>query len=197
MWLEFDTASASSEADLEHVFQHPCIFFGPQPGLSAPKPRDLIWEALQTLETSEAGTRHLQPLLDVLPEPAQIFQVGLMLSRANGGLRICVEQLAPAKMPEWLASTRWEGDTHWLGELLGYLETLVKHLLIDVTLTGNGIAERIGIECYMDWFQDNPGQWLPALDFLKAQNLCPRHSRSGCDAAARLPLGHCHHDHAA
>lgn len=173
VWLEFDTASASSEADLEHVFQHPCIFFGPQPGLSAPKDRhDLIWETLQTLEADEAGVRHLQGLFDALPESAQVFQVGLMLSRPNGGLRICVEQLAPAKMPAWLAAIGWEGDTRWLGALLEYLETLVKHLLIDVTLTGNGIAERIGIECYMDWSQENSEQWLPSLDFFKTRNLC-------------------------
>jgi hypothetical protein len=174
IWLEFDTASAGGLREAAHILQQPCIFLGPDTvSLQKSRAAEVIGEALEVLQQQGSQRWDIKRFIYHMPEEAQVFQVGLMLSRANTGLRICVFRLKNEDVIPWLAEMGWPGDTAALSELLQRLPEGLDAFAVDVNLLPDGrLAEKIGIECYMDWLVDDPRQWEPMIRLMEKENLC-------------------------
>lgn len=180
IWLEFDTASVLDHSQMNEVLRQPCIFFGPDAEtLEKRQTSRLICDALAALDAPDSGRCGLEEFIKSLPENARIFQVGLMLARPNPGLRICVYRLTAEDVPVWLTGLNWPGDTVMIGNLLKKLPPGLDAFAVDLNLMTDGPGEKIGIECYMDWLEDDPEQWLPMLDLIEEGNLCLPVKRQG------------------
>ncbi len=180
IWLEFDTASVSDVSRMDDVLGRPCIFFGPDAKtLENSQTAGLIRDALDVLGAADLGKCGLENFMESLPSDARIFQVGLMLARRNPGLRICVYRLKAQDVPEWLTDLNWKGDAVMIAGLLQKLPRNLDAFAVDLNLMTGGPAEKIGIECYMDWLNDDPEQWLPVLDAFPEEALCLPEKRRG------------------
>ncbi len=196
IWMEFDTAAALCSEHFDDVVRRPCLFFGPEV-----KSRDTevllnlipdMGAAMGRIVLERGG---LKRFITGLPHGARVFQVGLMLARPTCALRLCVDQLPPRDIPAWLRRLSWKGDSDALGELLREIAPIVGSVAVDLDVTEDGAAEKLGLECYMEWQVDDPGQWGPLLDFLGERGLClPRKRQalaafpgiSRCDSSRRL-----------
>jgi len=173
IWLEFDTAAIEHPSQADEVLSRPCIFFGPNAKtLKKEEDARLICEALSALENPIVHEKALDALITELPGEARIFQVGIMISRPNPGLRVCVYPLTAQEIPVWLHAVGWQGDTEAIAEILQQLPQGLESFAVDVNWMPDGPAEKIGVECYMNWLEDDPKQWIPFLDMLAAKNLC-------------------------
>ncbi|MBD3308579.1 hypothetical protein GF339_19335 [candidate division KSB3 bacterium] len=180
IWLEFDAASVGNHAQLSDVLRQPCIFFGPDARtLEKPQASRLINEALAALDMPDAGGCDLDTFSAKLPQEARIFQVGLMLGRPNPGLRICVYRLTLEDVPGWLTDLNWPGDTAMLAQFLQKLPPDLDTFAVDLNLMKDGPAQKIGLECYMDWLENDPKQWEPLLRLLDERDLCLPAKREG------------------
>lgn len=180
IWLEFDTAALSSHANSDDAFQQPCIFLGPEAiPLEKDQFSDIILDALSILGESNGKSETLHSFVAMLPAGAHVFQVGLMLARINPGLRVCVNKLAPEEIPDWLSQLKWKGDVKALEALMKTITPIVPIIAVDLNLLADGPAEKIGLECYMDWVDDDPHQWVPLLNFIEEHNLCLPQKRQG------------------
>lgn len=45
-------------------------------------------------------------------------------------------------------------------------------MAINLNLTAAGFDEKMGLECYQNWFIDEPEQWVPLLSWMHKQGLC-------------------------
>lgn len=173
IWLEFDTAAIELPSQAADILSRPCIFFGPNSkALKKEQDARLICDALSALDNPIFDEAPLNDLIARLPGESRVFQVGIMLSRPNPGLRVCVYPLTAEDIPVWLDATGWPGDSESVAALLRQLPPGLESFAVDVNLTPGGPAEKIGLECYMNWLEDDPGQWIPFLDMLAAMRLC-------------------------
>ncbi len=173
IWLEFDTGAASSAAEAADLFRQPNVFFG----LNA-KPDDhdallrVVPNALDVLSGGKADTCGLAPLIESLPAGGRLFQIGLMLARSGRGLRACVDQLGIELVPEWLTGLKWQGDVEALSDFLRRLAPLQHSMAVDLDVTHEGVAEKVGLECYVNRRADDPSQWPRLLGFVEDIGLC-------------------------
>jgi len=180
MWLEFDMAAVSPHPQVADVLGNPCLFWGPtlETPLSAPV-LQLLLEAMSSLHQADVDDHLLRSLVASLPDQARLFQVGMMVSRDHPVVRGCVNRLASRDIAAWLAALHWPGDTAALTALLHTLSTMLRSVAVDLDFTTAGLAEKIGLECYMDWAIQEPQQWLPLLDYLTGVHLCVPSKQSG------------------
>jgi len=192
VWLEFDTSSMSSSNGVKDVIEHPSIFFGPAINSYNTQLFSLLMDVLGALGEKEPKfDKSLKSFIALLPNGSQLFQTGLMLSRSNEGLRVCVKQISSECIPDWLSEIAWDGDTHAMARFLSKIAPLVQTIAVDVDLTEKGIGGKIGLECYMDWLKDDTAQWQPLLDFIEKKGLCLPLKREGLLAfpgISRSPL---------
>lgn len=173
IWLEFDTAAIELPSQAADILSRPCIFFGPN-SKSLKKEQDarLICDALRALDNPLCDEDALNVLIAGLPGESRVFQVGIMLSRPNPGLRVCVYPLTAEEIPVWLGAIGWQGDSEMVAALLRQLPPGLESFAVDVNLMPDGPSEKIGLECYMNWLEDDPKQWDPFLDVITAMRLC-------------------------
>lgn len=173
IWLEFDTASAGQSLEMTDILSHPCIFFGPD-SKTLKKEQDarLICDALRAIDNPAFDQDALDALIARLPEESRVFQVGIMLSRPNPGLRVCVGSLAAEEIPVWLHAVGWQGQMDMVANLLRQFPAGLEPFALNVNLMPDGPAEKIGLECYMNWLENDPKQWDPFLNMITAMRLC-------------------------
>jgi hypothetical protein len=125
-----------------------------------------------------AAVRHevactLFDCLGALPSPAQFYQVGVMLARATRAVRLCLWDLPPGLLPDFLRRIGWSGDYScllYLTSNLGEYSDL-KIIHIDVA---ESVGSKIGLECSVRWLTatgSNP-RLKPFLNRLVAMSLC-------------------------
>ena len=190
IWLEFDTATIKHSSQATEILSRPSIFFGPN-SKTLQKEQDvhLICDALHALGNTMFDEGSLRSLMTKLPDKSRIFQVGLMLSRLNPGLRICIYPLTAEEIPALLQAAGWQGDLEMVSEILRQLPLELESFAVDVDLMTDGLADKIGIECYMDWFENDPQQWAPFLDRLVEMGLClPSKYRGILDFQGMMPF---------
>jgi hypothetical protein len=149
------------------------MFWGPDPDMPLSAPfLQLLLAAMSSFQQADVDGQLLQSLVASLPNEAQLFQVGMMASRSQPVVRGCVNRIAAQDVASWLADLNWPGDTAVLTELLHTLAPRLQSLAVDVDFTAAGVAAKVGLECYMDWANADPNQWLPLLDYLAGLQLC-------------------------
>jgi hypothetical protein len=183
LWLEMDLAGA----DAEGVLRRPNIFFGPYDKTPKERVLSLIEELMLMFERPACSLREF---FDCLPEESKIFQIGFMLSRADdAGLRLCVDktELEPEKIPAWLARLRpamSAAEAESLKEVFEAVVPLCRSVNFGFDMTEEGVGGDFGMECYEDWFEEDPAQWRPLLDKLIRDGLClPKKARGAADYA--------------
>ncbi len=179
VWLEFDTAASFSNESGELVYR-PCVFLGPDTKYyDSDQLPDHLVAALAVFGTEARSSRLLPSFMSSIPDGAALFQVGLMLSRVSSGLRVCVKGLSADTIFPWLDELEWSGDREALAELLKSITPLLRTMALNLNLTEGGPAEKIGLECYMDWLEGNSEQWQPLLDYIEERDLCLPLKREG------------------
>ncbi|KJS16128.1 MAG: hypothetical protein VR69_10530 [Peptococcaceae bacterium BRH_c4b] len=180
LWLEFDTEQLASHQFAAHLTGNPSVFLGLRSKeLSRPERAELLHHASDLLQIPGFLLADLQSFMDNIPPAGQLFQLGSMLGRPSKDIRVCVNQLHPEAIPGWLSEIGWKGDKLALSEFLHRLTPLLRATAIDLNLTGDGPASKIGIECYMDRDNENPQQWTVLLDFIQEFVHCYPGKRKG------------------
>lgn len=180
IWLEFDLAAVSSSLQVSDTIGNPCIFWGPTHNTPLNERfLRLLLEEMCAFQPADVSDQSLQSFVASLPDQAQLFQLGMMVSRQQPLVRVCVNQIASRDMADWLEGLHWPGDPAALADILTTLDPLLGSVAIDLDLTASRPAEKIGIECYMDWSNEQSDQWLPLLDYIEPLTLCIPSKRNG------------------
>ncbi len=173
LWLEFDIDPASTNIPI------PCVFIHTIPMKAAKHDSDYDWLLSSTLPvllghplSSTVRSRLIQAF-NKLPDTASIMDVGVMLSRASSGVRLVYRHLQPKEMIPYLQSLGWT-DTD--GELASLIEELTVHasrLVLHITITDQGVAPKIGLECSFapDRYQLET-RWTDLFGYLESKHIC-------------------------
>jgi hypothetical protein len=191
LWLEMDLAEAlkieaPDAGAIDKALHQPNLFFGPEQGTPRGELDNLIQEIMLLFERPPVQARKLREFLDGLPDGAEIFQVGFMLTREDDvGIRLCVDQVEEPALLPWLTRLLPDGECG-LQSALDVIIPLCRHRTFGFNLTEDGIGTAIGVECYQDWLEENPAQWRPLLDELERRGLClPEKARGVRDYAGK------------
>ncbi len=179
VWLEFDVDGPAPDVPV------PSIFFGPQSNdqiddievAGEPNAEGRLATVERTIRLLAGGEppplRMLEGCFRALWSDEQVFQVGLMLSRGEDAVRLCIRMRSVERIMEYLTVVGWPGDE---ADLRGVLEPLARSvdrvvLAIDV---GDAVGAKIGLECY---FYENrqprrEPRWGAFLNSLVLQGLC-------------------------
>jgi hypothetical protein len=174
LWLEFDLVAA--RAAHSNALETPCVFWGPSD--EAARDHGGLLRVLDTIAPAfspfpAAWPRaHVERALTRLPAGARVFQIGSMHARGDVVLRMCVNDITPEQVPEWLSDSGWQGDALALTDALQDVSTRSRVLAVDVDFTASGAGPKLGIECYQDWRETAMTQWQPLLEFAAALGLC-------------------------
>ena len=191
IWLEFDVTR-----DTQAVTR-PSLFFGthvPAPDAPVSTQGALLEAALRLLDPAAVeGARGLalQRCLAALPLGSHIFQIGVMWSRASAATRLCVRGINAAQLGATLAALAWPGPRAPLEALLAQLAALTVRLDIDIDVGADGVADKLGIECYFGTDLDTSERLRRMNDYLLDAGLC-----TAPKAAALLRYGGLSHQDA-
>jgi hypothetical protein len=179
VWLEFDINGSVPDVPI------PSVFFGLVTNVRAYASAE---SAIQLLSEDETPPRMLEMLSScfrALSPEEQVFQVGLMLSRGAGAVRLCIRLRSVERIVEYLAGVGWPGDETGLRGILDPLSRSVDRVLLDIDV-GESVGAKIGLECYFDGNRQ-PGReprWGAFLDSLVRQGLCTADKREALLAYA-------------
>jgi hypothetical protein len=189
VWLEFDVPAVHSGLSV------PSFFFAPRTPRST-EPDLLVAaagiELLRAERTSGPLSTRLTACFEALPPDAFVFQVGIMLSRPPGAVRLCIYGLGPAEMVEYLGRLDWGGPGEELKRTLETLSALTSFVCLDLDVDSRGVRKRLGLECYC-FAPDQPLRevdWSPFLDHLVSSRVCSPEERAalgGLTESVRSP----------
>lgn len=184
VWLEFDINGQTAARSI------PSCFFGPEPIYSAKSiysassddlyPYQWVTQtALKLLldKTLPSQVEHqLFNCFDLLPTGAHVFQIGLMLARKSELVRICIRDISPAQILEYLTQINWSGSVSELKVILTKLSSLVERIDLDIDV-GEVISPKIGLECYLTKQPKFEPRWQLFLSYLVETGLCTPEKR--------------------
>jgi hypothetical protein len=187
LWLEYDFAIPANRASV------PSVFLGPD-GLTSGAPAEDAANAIGTLRGSPlplALRRTLQNVVDALPEKGKLFQAGVMCSRPDSPLRICV--IGPEFVPgfaaernqtgaicEFLAAAHWPTESAFVTDLLQTFASLIDHVALDLDIREDGsLAPRLGLELYQNPGNTPAHRMVEFVNRLTHSGLCKPEKASG------------------
>jgi hypothetical protein len=154
LWLEYDFAGPGN-ASL------PSVFFGLDTLTSG---ADIEGVAqgngiLRGRPLPPQAKRTLQAVVTALPKKAKLFQAGVMCSRAESPLRVCL--LGPEFIPnsasendslrDFLGVIHWPADPSLVTELLRAFAPLLDHVALDLDIRDDGfLIPKLGLEIYQN-----------------------------------------------
>ena len=110
-------------------------------------------------------------VFDLLPSHAYVFQIGAMLARNTETIRVCIKNISPEQILEYLVRIGWSGSISELEEVLTNLSTFVDAIALNIDVD-EVIGPKIGLEC--SWFKQP--QFEPRyqlfFDYLVETGLC-------------------------
>ena len=195
IWFEFDVDGEPPEIPI------PSLFFGVKKLQPLHTKNQLQYE--DSAHIYQWGTNTALKLLDIkislelqrklfdcfslLPPGAEVFHIGVMLSRESEALRLCVRGIPPEKIVDYLSIIGWTGSVQELNSLVYDLSKFAEdiHIAFDV---GNIVFPKIGFECCFGTQNPNDSQLRAFLDYLVASGMCLPVKR---DAILNYP-GYCH-----
>ena len=189
VWLELDLR------ERPEGLPAPSLFFDPQRdarGQGAGLPADVLAARLAAAHRAAAG-RPLAPavaacldrVLAVAPLRRHLFQVGFMLAREAGGVRLVATVPSAEDLLETLSACGWPGDAAAARDLaqtaFAVADTVALHL--DV---GAAVAPVLGLEIVFQARREprREPRWAVLLDGLVADGLCTPGKRAGMLAYA-------------
>lgn len=173
IWLEADSAAASSESRLDACLDRPSLFWGPNSSVDG-SDRKLLGQ-VATLGHRFYGLALDQARIDAVANtiPAQgwAFQVGVMGARANPAVRLCVKGLDADTMERWLAVIGWPGDRAYLRGILVRMKALCGQIALNVDILPSRLGPKLGLELYVARRTLCMDIWQPLCDELAARGL--------------------------
>jgi hypothetical protein len=106
-----------------------------------------------------------------LPAEAYVFQMGAMLSRHTAGVRLCIRNMSPPHLVNYLTGLGWSGQPQALCRTLNALATLVDRIDLDVDIDQT-VSPKIGLECYIQPHPQDRLRWQSLLAYLHEVGLC-------------------------
>ncbi len=184
IWLEFDI-------DRTSTIPIPSCFFGPNPIFSKQSidsdnsdglhpDRWISQSALKLLLARNLPTKiedKLFQCFDLLPEGAYVFQIGVMLARQSDLVRICIRDISPTQIVDYLTQINWQGSIVELKNVLDRLSNFVDRIDLDIDV-GEVVFPKIGLECYLKNQPDFEPRWLSFLNYLVETELCQPQKRN-------------------
>lgn len=171
VWLEFDINGLPT-------IPIPSCFFGPEPIYSAksdnPHSYEWVSHALKLLMGRTLLDKVEQQLFNcfnLLPKEAYVFQIGVMLARKSDLVRICIRNISPAEILDYLTQINWQGCVSELKPILTKLSSLVERIDLDIDV-GEVILPKIGLECYLSKQPIFEPRWQLFLAYLVETGLC-------------------------
>jgi hypothetical protein len=178
VWLEFDI-------DRIPTIPVPSCFFGSNPIYSKHSIENnnsddlhpyqwISQSALSSLLARNIPTKVEQKLFqcfDLLPEGAYVFQIGVMLARQSDLVRICIRNISPTQIVDYLTQINWQGSIVELKNVLDPLSNFVDRIDLDIDV-GEVILPKIGLECYLKNQPDFEPRWQLFLNHLVEMGLC-------------------------
>ena len=145
VWLEFDRSRHSVPV------ARPSVFFG----VHRIRDRQKLGEAgLRLLVGGPLPaelTNALSYCFGALPPNARVFQVGVMFSRKDTPIRLCIIGITQDQLLDYLSSIGWPGSLQDVESVLRSLPQNIRILAVDYDLDSSvgHVGPRLGIECYM------------------------------------------------
>ncbi|MEO7234296.1 MAG: hypothetical protein ABIW80_02860, partial [Lapillicoccus sp.] len=187
LWLELDIDD--DEAAGGHPLGRgrlpvPSVFLTPAQGITPLHPGVRAWvtgEAVPTvlgMPLPPATVRQVTRAFDTLPEPASVYQVGLMTARGSEAVRLCVADLPVEGVVPYLRGLGWSGDGTRLHALVSGLTALTARIGVVVDV-GDIAHETVGLECFLG--RHGPqvdARWPALLDHLVREGLCTPQQRA-------------------
>ncbi|WP_330204433.1 2OG-Fe(II) oxygenase [Cyanobacterium sp. Dongsha4] len=169
IWLEFDIDDNLDDIPI------PSCFFAPQPIYKNKNNEDLqwIWQCLKLLKGIEIKPdikQNLSKCFQLLPLGSYVFQIGLMLARETDFIRICIRDINPSKITQYLEKLDWSGSIIELEKVLNDLAKYSARIDLDIDV-GKEIAPKIGLECYLERQPSLNPKWQLFLDYLLQKGL--------------------------
>lgn len=175
MWFEFDIVENSSQTPI------PCIFLHTIPlRMSTESDKEKIhWLTRKALplitgkDLPEKIQENLFHAIQILPKDALVMDAGVMLSRPTAGIRLIIAKIQPDQIIPYLTNVGWLDENGQLSKLIGDLEQQVSRIVLHITITENGVDQKIGIECSFAPDQYHlETRWRSFLSYLVKQGLC-------------------------
>lgn len=170
LWFEADAASARSTDELDAALGKPSLFWGPLHGSD----RALV-AALPDLARDVFGLSVTPPPLAAaaaaLPAAAEIFQFGVMGSRAGTLTRLCVRGMTEAETVAWLATIGWPGDPAAAIAWVAPYVAAAHSFALNVDLLDGQTGPKLGIELYREPGDIDPALWRGLFAMLQADGL--------------------------
>ena len=155
VWLEFDAANGG------HT---PSAFFGfctddrPTPAMCL-----AATEAALRVLVRLYPRKTIARVFAAWPGELEVFQVGAMLGRGFGPVRVCLRGRTPESIVAWRPELR---------ALVEMLAPATDYFCIDVDADEHRVRPRLGLECYVA-----PGEETPLLELLVREGLCTLRKR--------------------
>lgn len=191
IWLEFDVRTVSNP------IASPSCFFAPQPIYATPQnahPHSWITQnALPLLldrEVSAPIQHQVWRCIHALPSEAYMFQIGVMLSRQMDAVRLCIRNISPPQIVDYLSQLSWPGSLSDLHDRLILLSELVERIDLDIDV-GETLLPKLGLECYLEQQPSVEPRWPLFLSYLVHTHLCHPQKQ---DALLNYP-GHLRRSH--
>jgi hypothetical protein len=175
LWFEFDMAENLLETPA------PCIFIHTIPlRMSDGEGKEgLFWltEKAFPLLTGKTISDNIKTkiyeTIQQLPKDAFIMDAGIMLSRQTPGVRLIATRISPSDIIPYLTRIGWSEEDEQLSQLLTELEQQVSRIVLHITVTENGIDQKIGLECSFSPDRYHlETRWSSFFDYLIKKGLC-------------------------
>jgi hypothetical protein len=193
--LEIDATRRTGDA-----FPPPCVYLAPRGANDADPGADCSANAfhrdpaglvaalaeLSACSADPAATRELARMLELLPDGAELFAAGAMLSRASSRApRIAVRRIYPDKLEGLLAGLGRDRAARTLAPLADVLAPHLTNLCIALDL-GPHSSDAVGLELYAGsyWSEGKQSGWTELLSALVDRGLADAERAA---AAASLP----------
>lgn len=174
LWLEFDYPPPGSESVAPSIFlgftqaAQVRLHLSEMEHVDDPGYRWMpeAIEQLRQYPLPKSVGNMLTRLLRSLPPTAKIFQIGVMLSRPEDSIRLCIQGIPLDQLAPFLASLDWHGSIEMLNRLIEDLPD-VDRINLNLDLSDQ-LSDKIGIECYFQKLN----QEIAFVDWLVQSNLC-------------------------
>lgn len=174
IWLEFDIDDSLPNIPI------PSCFFGPKPIYAGNNSQWTVNTALKLLQNREVPPKIATQIFncfELLPDNAYVFQIGVMLARKSDIVRICIRDISPQQILNYLAALNWSGSLDGLKQTLKQLSVYAERIDLDIDI-GESILPKIGLECYLHQQPQFEPKWQLFLDYLEKIGLCTPQKRA-------------------
>ena len=139
---------------------------------AAPGALSSLVDAMGPGFTESAPNRDLlERCVTALPSGASPSHLGAMLSRPQHALRVAVQALPPATVPEYLANIGWRDHDGAFAEFIAGVTPLVDPWTMVGMDVRDRVHARVGVEFFLQRGRDGRGRWRALLDHLVGRGL--------------------------